>query len=75
LYRALIRNPDFLTTHVLLATVYIETGDIEKARAKVEEILRINPDYSLELLRERLPFKDQAVLEGALDIMRMAGLK
>ncbi|MEE9611270.1 MAG: adenylate/guanylate cyclase domain-containing protein [Desulfatiglandales bacterium] len=75
LHRALIRNPDFLTTHVILATVYIETGHIEEARAKVEEILRIDPDYSLELLRERLPFKDQVVLEGALDIMRKAGLK
>ena len=75
LHRALIRNPDFLTTHALLAMVYIETGHIEEARAQVEEILRINPDYSLELLRERLPFKDQAILEGALDIMRKAGLK
>ena len=75
LKRALIRNPDFLPTHILLAFIYGERGRKEEARAEVAEIRRISPHYSLEVVRETVPFKDRAMLEGALEALRRAGLK
>ncbi len=75
LKRALIRNPDFLPTHIVLAFIYGETGQKDKARGEVAEILRISPHYSLEVVRETVPIKDQAVLEAVLEALRKAGLK
>jgi adenylate cyclase len=75
LHRALIRNPDLLSTHILLATVFGETGREAEAQAEIEEVLKLSPDYSLDLLSERIPFKDPAVLEWAIDVLRKAGLK
>jgi adenylate cyclase len=75
LKRALIRDPDFLSTHVILAIHYIETGQKKKAQAEVAEILRINPNFSMEMMRARLPYKDKAILDERLEILRQAGLK
>jgi adenylate cyclase len=75
LKRALIRNPDFLPTHIVLAFIYGETGHRNKARGEVEEILRISPNYSLQVVRETVPLKDQAVLEKVLEALRKARLK
>ena len=67
LKRALILNPDFLGAHLMLAALYNELGQEEEARAQMVEALRINPQLSAEVFRQRLPFKDQAVLERLLD--------
>ncbi len=75
LKRALIRNPDFLAAHLHLAVAYGELGREEEARAEVSEVLRINPHYSLEGVRQRLPFKDPAALERLLAVLRRAGLE
>src|SRR5215510_289316 len=75
LKRVLNRNPDFLPAHLDLAIIYSELGREEEARAEVAEILRISPNFSLEVLRQRLPYKDPAVLERVLGGLRKAGLK
>ena len=67
-------NPDFLPAHFVLAVVHNELGREEEARAEVAEVLRISPRASLEGQRERMPFKDQAVLERHLEGLRKAGL-
>ena len=58
-----------------MALVYSELGREEEARAEAAEILRLNPNFSLEALRPRLPYKDPAVLERQLAAWRKAGLK
>ena len=72
---ATIRNPDFLSPHFHLAVIYSELGREEEARAEVAELLRISPNFSLEVLRQILPHKDKAVLERLLAALRKAGLK
>jgi adenylate cyclase len=71
----LSRNPDYLPAHEQLAVVYMELGREKEARAQVAESLRINPGDSLELLRDRLPYKNQADLERNISALRKAGLK
>ena len=75
LKRALNRNPNFWPAHIYLAASYIEIGQVDKARAEAAEILRMNPNFSLEAGGQRLPYKDQAVLERLADALRKAGLK
>jgi len=67
------RNP-FLY-HVGLVEVYMELGREEKARAHAAEVLRLNPDFSLEYVRNFNFFKDPAHLERRLEALRKAGLK
>jgi len=75
LKRTLIRNPHVWPAHVYLAASYIALGKEKEARAEAAEIVRINPNFSLETMRQRLPYKDQAVLERLFDSLRKAGLK
>jgi tetratricopeptide (TPR) repeat protein len=72
---ALTRNPALLPVHVNLAVIYSELGREEEARAEVAEVLRISPNFSLEVLRQRFPYKDPAVLERMIAALRKAGLK
>ena len=47
---------------------------MKEARAEVAEVLRVSPRASLEDMRPRWPYKDQAVLERILGALRKAGL-
>jgi adenylate cyclase len=72
---ALIRNPDLQPAHLVLAATYSELDRDEEARTEVAEVLRINPTFSLEVNRQRLPYKDPGQLERYLAALRKAGLK
>jgi hypothetical protein len=48
---------------------------MEEAQAEAVELERLRPDLSLEVWRERLPYKDKAALERVLDPLRKVGLK
>ena len=45
------------------------------AKAAAAEVLRINPKFSLEVYKQRVPLKDLAMLERSLAALRKAGLK
>ena len=63
----IIHNPNYLPAHAYLAIIYNELGREEEARAEEAECRRLSPHASLELLGQRLPYKDPAVLERVLD--------
>ena len=73
--KALQRSPDNLLAHVLLATTYSMMGREKEARAEAEEVLRINPNFSLDYFAKALPFKDQKVINKLIDALHKAGLK
>jgi hypothetical protein len=58
-----------------LAATYSELNREVEAEAEVAEVLRINPQFSLEVHRQRVPYKDPAVLERHLAALQKAGLK
>jgi adenylate cyclase len=71
----LSRYPNILGAHLTLAAVYSELGKEAEARAEAAEVLRINPQFSLEVHKQRTPIKDPAVLERHIAALRKAGLQ
>ena len=74
--RALHMRPNIADDHLAgVGTAYTVAGRYEEARAEAAEVLRLNPKFSLEVHRQRMPIKDPAVLERHLAALRKAGLK
>ncbi len=75
LQQYLSRSPNILPAHLTLALVYSELGQDAEARKEAAEVLRLNPQFSLEVHRQRMPIKDSAVLERHIAALHRAGLK
>jgi adenylate cyclase len=75
LKRCLIGTPADLDAHLFLAAVYSELGREAEAQAEAAEVLRINPKWSLEVWKQRVPYKDPAMLERVFAALRKAGLR
>ncbi|MCP4667642.1 MAG: tetratricopeptide repeat protein [Deltaproteobacteria bacterium] len=73
--KVLIHNAHFLPARIFLASAYVRAGQKKEARAEVAELLKLNPSYSLAVVRETIPLKDQEKLDIILDSLREAGLK
>jgi adenylate cyclase len=71
----LARYLNILGAHLTLAAVYSKLGREAEARVEAAEVLRLNPNFSLEVHKQRVPIKDPAVLERQLTALRKAGLK
>ncbi len=70
------RAPDFIVAHIGLGTVYSLMGREKEARAEAEEVLRINPKFSLDYFaKSSAPYKDQSEIDKVVNAMRKAGLK
>ncbi len=78
LRECITRDPDRYAAHKSLAVIYGLLGRKEEAQAEVAELFRLRPhggfDASLTDVREKMPFKDQEVLERHVEGMRKAGL-
>ncbi len=74
LKRRLVRNPETDISRVLLAACYGHLGHTDEARCIWEELLRFNPQYSLEHRRQVLPYKNPSDFEAILEGLRKAGL-
>jgi tetratricopeptide (TPR) repeat protein len=72
--RVLRLNPDFHPAHFFLVATYSELGREEEARAHLKDLLLLWPEGSLQAARQRLPYKDPAVLEHLLDNVARTGL-
>jgi adenylate cyclase len=75
LKRGVIRNPEFLGSHLALAPLYAEMGCKEEAQHEVQEILRVSPHFSIEMLRGMIPSKEATIIERLIEAFRKAGLK
>ncbi|HEV8718021.1 MAG TPA: adenylate/guanylate cyclase domain-containing protein [Candidatus Binatia bacterium] len=73
--RVLTHYPNLLIAHAGLAATYGALGREAEARTEAAEVLRLSPNFSLEVVRQVIPSKDPAVAERFLDDLRKAGLK
>jgi tetratricopeptide (TPR) repeat protein len=72
--RTLDHNPGHIGAHIELVVNYSALGQGHEARAEAATVLCINPQFSVETLRKRLPFKEENVAEGYLATLQQAGL-
>jgi len=72
--KALSGNPDMLPPYLTLAASYSSLDRAKEARKAVEEILRIQPDFSLEYFANTLPYKNRENLDKYISALRKAGL-
>jgi adenylate cyclase len=73
--KATTREPNNLGAQLSLTVAYGLSGRDEDARATAQEVLRINPKFSLERLSKSLVYKNRADKDRFIDALRKAGLK
>jgi len=72
--KALPRSPENLFAHLGLAATYSALGREKDAHAEAEEILRIDPKFTLEAFAKGILFKNQADIDRTIKALRKAGL-
>ena len=72
--KGLIGNPDQLAVYLTLAASYMSLNRTEEAHKAVDEILRLNPNFSLEYYAAILPYKRQETTDKFVEALRKAGL-
>ena len=73
--KALKQNPDHFLAKVYLAATYGETGREEEGRHVADEVIRINPKFSVELYAKRLPYRNRDDIKQIIDGLHKAGLE
>jgi adenylate cyclase len=75
LRECVLRAPNLRGGHILLAATYARLGQVESARKEADEVLRIQPAYTINRSQRPLSaFKATADAEHLFDGLRMAGL-
>jgi len=75
-YKRLIKEyPAHFSGNLGLTAVYGLMGRVEEARAQAEEVMRLNPKYSLDRWARTTRLKDPAEVERFFEGLRKAGLK
>ena len=72
--KALELNPDYFLAKVYLAATYGETGREEEGRRVADEVLRMNPRFSVEPYAKRLPYKNRDDIKQIIEGLNKAGL-
>jgi len=75
LRESISRSPNYRGARVFAAATYAELADLEKARAEAEEVLRIEPTFTIEGAAKRIwLFKHAKDAGHFFDGLRKAGL-
>jgi adenylate cyclase len=69
-----IAGPDQLIAHLGLALTYVMMGREKEAQSECAEVMRIDPEFSLERFIKSIPY-DQSKKDQIADSLRKAGLK
>ena len=72
--KGLKREPDNLNSHVIRAAVYGACGKERDAAKEAAEVLRINPQFTVESYARILPYKNPSDRERTAQGLRKAGL-
>ena len=72
--QSIARNPMNMGPRIGLIVSWVELGRDHEARAQAEEVLKLNPAFSLSKYAASLAYRDPAVSERGLAALRKAGL-
>jgi TolB-like protein/class 3 adenylate cyclase/Tfp pilus assembly protein PilF len=73
--KAVDLEPKSVLNHVVLTAVYGACGREEDARSQAKELLKIQPNFTVDYFGKQLTIKNQADRELLLDGLKKAGLK
>jgi adenylate cyclase len=72
--KVLDRNPRNQLSHTRLAAALIQLGRVKEAQAAIDEVLKLNPNFSIEHVEKTWVYKNQADLDQITVALRKAGL-
>ena len=75
LNKAIQIEPNNLIAHINLAAAYSLMGREKEARAEATEVLRLNPNFSVDAYAKIFEYKDQSLKDKIVNALRKAGLK
>ncbi len=73
--KAIKGAPDSILAQLGLAGPYSLMGREKEARAEADEVLKINPRFSLDNYAKLIPYRDQSDVDQDILSLRNAGLK
>ena len=73
-HNALRHQSDNLPVHLCLAAAYSLSNDERKAHIEIQEVLRLNPKYSVENAAKAWPYRNRTDKDRFVDALRKAGL-
>jgi adenylate cyclase len=72
--KAVERAPNNFFAHINLCSVYSLLGQMEEARLEAEEVIKLNPKFSLKKYENTIPYKIPLVKKQYIDALRNAGI-
>lgn len=72
--KGIASNPASERLHLWLAAAYAQAGDIDEAQWEADQVLTLNPEFSLRHMQQTFPFKHSTDREHFLLGLRKAGL-
>ncbi|MBI3575288.1 MAG: adenylate/guanylate cyclase domain-containing protein [Gammaproteobacteria bacterium] len=75
LKQGLEMNPTSERLHVWLAAAYAQSGNQKEAEWEVDQVLALNPEFSLKRIAWATPFQDSKDMDHFLKGLRKAGFK
>jgi adenylate cyclase len=73
--RAIVRNPDSMPLHMVLAACLALAGEQEAAEKELAESKRLNPELSIAFVSEQVPYRRSEDRDRWLAGLRKAGLE
>ncbi len=68
------KEPKNFFGRINLCSVYSLTGQMEEARLQANEVMKLNPKFSLKWFDRALPYKNHEVKKRFIEALRKAGL-
>ena len=73
LQEAAYRNNNFIPNHLWLAATYGQMGELDDAEWEMEQVLTLNPEFSLDYWLDTRPYKKPLYKDKLYDGLRKAG--
>ena len=73
--KSLLLSPKSTAGHAFLAVTYISRGRDEEAHAELQEIYKVNPNFSLERFANAMPHRNKSDRDKFLGALRKASRK
>jgi tetratricopeptide (TPR) repeat protein len=72
LIAAVNRNPGAQRVRMWLVATYANAGKVEDAAWELQELMTLNPSFSVESIERSIPFRDETIRDRLVNGLRLA---